>query len=90
MSARHGYTEHERAALVYRGPRPHRRVGRVVSKIVALAVATVLTVAYVLTEHPLLFATPVVAAVVLAWVGLRDEPDRVELAPRSPYDRLDR
>ena len=31
-----------------------------------------------------------VAAVVLAWVGLRDEPDRVELAPRSPYDGLDR
>lgn len=32
----------------------------------------------------------IVVAVVLAWVGLRDEPDRVELAPRSPYDRLDR
>jgi len=32
----------------------------------------------------------IVAAVVLAWVGLRDEPDRVELAPRSRFDGLDR
>lgn len=47
--------------------------------IAALAVATVLTVAYVVTEHPLTFIALAVAAVVLAWVGLRDEPD--ELAP---------
>jgi len=60
------------------------------STIAALAVATVLTVAYMLTEHPLLFVALAVAAVVLAWVGLRDEPDRVELAPRSRFDRLDR
>lgn len=60
------------------------------STIVALAVVTVLTVAYVLTEHPLLFIALAVAAVVLAWVGLRDEPDRVELAPRSPFDGIDR
>lgn len=49
------------------------------STIVALAVVSVLTVAYVLTEHPLLFVALAVAAVVLAWVGLRDDPD--ELAP---------
>lgn len=49
------------------------------STIVALAVVSVLTVAYVLTEHPLLFVALAVAAVVLAWVGLRDEPE--QLAP---------
>lgn len=60
------------------------------STIVALAVVSVLTVAYVLTEHPILFVALAVAAVVLAWVGLRDEPDRVELAPHSRFDGLDR
>jgi hypothetical protein len=50
-----------------------------VSTIVALVVVSVLTVAYVLTEHPLLFVALAVAAVVLAWVGLRDEPE--QLAP---------
>lgn len=40
--------------------------------------------------RPVLAADIAVAAVVLAWVGLRDEPDRVELAPRSRFDRLDR
>lgn len=49
------------------------------STIVALVVVSVLTVAYVLTEHPLLFVALAVAAVVLAWVGLRDEPE--QLAP---------
>lgn len=49
------------------------------STLIALAVVTVLTVAYVLTEHPLLFIALVVAAAVLAWVGLRDEPE--QLAP---------
>lgn len=58
------------------------------STIVALAVVTVLTVAYVLTEHPILFVALAVAAVVLAWVGLRDEPDRDEiLAALTEPDR---
>lgn len=50
-----------------------------VTTIAAAAVAFVLTVAYIVTEHPLLFVALAVAAVVLAWVGLRDDPD--ELAP---------
>lgn len=49
------------------------------STIAAFAAVVALTVAYIVTEHPLLFVALAVAAVVLAWVGLRDDPD--ELAP---------
>lgn len=44
-----------------------------------LAATTVALVAYVTTQHPLAFVALAVCAAVLAWVGLRDEPE--ELAP---------
>ncbi len=44
----------------------------------ALAVTSALTVAYVMTQHPLAFIALAVSAAVLAWIGLA--PEREELA----------
>lgn len=54
--------------------------------VAAFVLSMVLLVVYVVTEHPLAMIALVVAAVVLAVIGLG--PDRVELAPvPDPYRR---
>lgn len=54
--------------------------------VAAFVVSMILVVVYAVTEHPLVMIALVVAAVVLAVVGLG--PDRVELAPvPDPYRR---
>ncbi len=60
------------------------------STIAALAVVTVLTVAYVLTEHPLLFVALAVVGFALIWrlYRLWDEDDRVVTPTGIAADRL--
>lgn len=48
--------------------------------VAAFVVSMILVVVYAVTEHPLAMIALVVAAVVLAVVGLRDEPE-----PLAPY-----